>query len=668
MVNQDGGGQDLDFSSWVPRKRIPGTWYKIHRLVDEGGHGRLYQAEHEITGRWCAVKAIHRKYKRVADLDARLKQEANINTRLSGYPNIAEVFDAGVTEDGRTFCAMQWLEGKNLRAALKDRAGLDLDGACFVVKSVLAALALAHGLDIVHRDVKPENIFLCTDGLVKLIDFGVAKVLNSTFVQTGRGMMPGTVRYMAPEALDGNSLAAPTMDVYALGVVFWEMLAGEHPFPQVNPQDAARAIVHDGVPPLDERPIAVATSTPALRRVVMRACARDRNARFASAEAFAEAIDGAMGYAPSARPLAAGIYPPAHPGEARPPRPTWAAAPAPAFAPRTAPERSPGTALDVEATTPRVALTDHAARSHAVGEARAAERVAAPAPPAHRSSVLVRGQGFDSDELLPSAPWLPKRAGATSDSGRSGAGFGVLSHLPPFGGRSTGPDSSDERSPSSTPPLVSGTSQKAGPRADEADGLADGAGAEPPDATTLPRRAPGARRRWWGRAPALGGVTERRPTKRAVTTGAGALLLAAFAFALGRAWKTAPEGAAAPVRFVAGGEAPAVASAPLGPPAPIGSAAAPASEALAAAPNAGPAASAREAASSPDPVASAREAASSPRPANVGAPATAPKRAGGPAPKLAGPPAGAARDARTRTPLDSRGPRRLPKGGLEPGF
>nr|MCU0702000.1 hypothetical protein [Myxococcaceae bacterium] len=119
MTKQDGEGKAPDFLTWIPSERIPGTWFRLLRFIDEGGHGRLYQVEHEITGRVCAFKAIHRRFRTFTHLEARLRQEANVNTRLSGHPNIAEVFDAGVTEDGRTYCVMQWLEGTSLRNVLK---------------------------------------------------------------------------------------------------------------------------------------------------------------------------------------------------------------------------------------------------------------------------------------------------------------------------------------------------------------------------------------------------------------------------------------------------------------------------------------------------------------------------------------------------------------------
>ncbi|MCU0685846.1 MAG: protein kinase [Polyangiaceae bacterium] len=617
MAKQDGGGggQELDFSTWVPSERIPGTRYVVIELVDEGGHGRLYRVQHEITGRVCAFKAILRKFKSFGDLAARLKQEARINTSLSGHPNIAEVLDAGVTEDDRTYCVMQWLDGANLRNVLKNGTGLDVEWACFVVTSVLSALARAHSVDIVHRDIKPENIFLCDDGLVKLIDFGVAKVLNSKFIQTGRGMMPGTIRYMAPEALDGQA-ASRLSDIYSLGIVFWEVLAGEHPFPQPNQQAAAQAIVHHGVAPLDRSPIAVARSTPALRQVVMRACALDPAERFPSAEAFAEAIALAMGYTPSARPLAAGVYPPSHLGEV--PTPAPRPRPGQAPAPVTAPEHSPGSALEMWSPTPRVALTDQAALS------------------------LISG------------------------SGRSGSEFGVLSHLPPFLYQL--PDSgAEERTPSSTPPLVSGTSPKAGARAaaNEAD-TSD-------EATTLPwRRAAGAGFRWWGPARPLAGrlVTAKRAGV-AVAAVAGVAMIAALAFSLGQARRWPPEpGGAATARLDAGGQAPAVTSALLSPSATQAaspllspsatqapSPSAPTNDALGLAPSASGAPSAREAASSPSLAEPAAPSAS---------PKSLPKRAEAQEPKANEPRAGASR--RPQPKPAPRGPRLLPKGGLEPGF
>jgi eukaryotic-like serine/threonine-protein kinase len=328
MAKQDGEGKATDFLTWVPTERIPGTWFRLLRFIDEGGHGRLYQVEHEITGRVCAFKAIHRRFRTFAHLEARLRQEANVNTRLSGHPNIAEVFDAGVTEDGRTYCVMQWLEGTSLRNVLKHGMGLDVDWACFVVKSVLSALARAHSLGIVHRDIKPANIFLCDDGLVKLIDFGIAKVFNSKFIKTDPLLLPCTYQYMSPESADGQDVTSSS-DLYSLGVVFWEMLAGEHPFQRYTlPKDVVLAIVRDGVPPLDNMPKAVARTTAALRQVVMRACAQEPSERFPSAEAFFEAIDVAMGYAAPPQPIASGFRPPASLARS--------AAPKPPSSPRTA--------------------------------------------------------------------------------------------------------------------------------------------------------------------------------------------------------------------------------------------------------------------------------------------------------------------------------------------
>jgi eukaryotic-like serine/threonine-protein kinase len=643
-AKQGGGGPGPDFSTWVPSEKIPGTLYIIHKLVDQGGHGRLYKAEHEITNRVCAVKAIHRKYKTNNNLAARLKQEANINTRLSGHPNIAEVFEAGVTADGRTYCVMQWLEGTNLRTALKNRAGLDIDWTCFVVKSVLAALARAHRLGIVHRDVKPENIFLCDDGLVKLIDFGVAKVLNSTFIQTDEGMMPGTVRYMSPEAIDTET-ASSTTDIYSLGVVFWELLAGEHPFPQVDQHDAARAIVYRGVAPLDGVPAAVAATTAALRQVVMRACALDPAERFPSAEAFDEAIDRAMGYARSAQPLAAGISAPSPTRKV----PASMSASAPVFV-RT---HSPGTALDVLAP-PRVAFTHQAARSHVIADQGPdIKRSAAPSA-AHSSSVLVRGQGLDSDQMPPPAPWVSQHPSTTPDRKRSWSTFGVLSHVPPPLSQRVEPESVAERAPSSTPPLVSGMPPQAHARAAGADAEASD------EATTLPyERAAGAGKRWWGRVLPLGRVAERLPTAGGVrpvaTNAVGVLALTVLAFSLGRAWKRPPErDAAAPAMLTVRGEASALTSALPAPAAQAASQASQAQNVLPPVPNVSATTSARGGA---------------PSPSAAGAPATTQPRVGAPATTLEGSRAGAPRDPRNRTaPHTLQSPRRSPKNHFKPGF
>ncbi len=657
MAKRIDEGEEPDFSTWVPSKHIPGTLFRMIRAAEEGGHGRLYQVEHEITGRVCALKAIHRRHKNLGELTERLKQEANVNTRLSGHPNIAEVYDAGVTGDGRTYVLMQWLEGASLRNVMKNGTGLNVHVICFIIKSVLSALDRAHGLDIVHRDIKPENIFLCDDGLVKLIDFGIAKVLKSKFVQTGPGMTPGTFRYMSPEAVAGETPTLASWDIYSLGVVFWEMIAGEHPFLQSLPKDIAHAIVHEGVLPLDAMPKAVATAPEALRRVVMRACARDAAERFFSAAAFAEAIDGAMGYAPSPQPLAAGIHPPPHGGVEQALNASSAYRVQSAPSPRAAPsERSPGTALEaLLAPTPRVELTDQAARPQAVIDPRSvAGQGKAPASSGmHRSSVLVRGQRLHSSQMPPRAPWLATPPNTTSEPAGSGAEFGVLSHIPAFE-READQDAIAEQIPNSTPPLVSGTSLKEDAANHEVSG----------EAALSPRHeATAAGKRWWGRALLGGRAQERlrtiagRPLYVALIA-ASAVALAVVSFAVGRIWET-PRGLGAPAwaEPEAGKETPRQAPTQLRQAALADISARAALDVAPPAPPTSAPPSAHEA-TPPAPSAAAKATTS----AALGAPA---KRGAASEPKRDWP----RRDGQERgARRPSSSPPQLPKGGIEPGF
>jgi serine/threonine protein kinase len=626
----------------------------------------------------CALKALHRKHRSSANLGARLQQEAAVNAQFAKHPNIAEVWDAGVTDDGRPYVVMDWLDGKSLRRRLVRGRRLDVDWACFVIKSVLAALARAHALGVVHRDIKPDNIYVCDDGLVKLIDFGVAKVLGSTFIQTGPGIPPGTFRYMSPEAIDGKT-ATPAMDLYSLGVTFWEMIVGQHPFLQGLPKDVVRAIMQDGVPPLDGI-LSVVMSTPSeLCSVVMRACAGDPAERFASAEEFAAAIDDAMGYRPSTRPLAAGVYPPSYFGEAPSSMPPRAAMPAPPTVDvaATAPERSPGSALEPWAPTPRVALTDHASRSLGVTDSGVDDgrRALLGLPEPYQSSVLDRGGGVDSDNVPPQAPWLSKHPSSSQSPARRESEFGVLSHVPPFLWQVANSEAPEERTPSSTPPLVSGTMSK-----NDAEAAANDVDVSDSDeATTLPRGgAQPAGRRGWVNALPLRRVAERLRaagvTKRAmVAAGAGALTLAALGFLMGQIWgaPTGPRRASSAQHGAAAGQGVPLRSA--GPLAPLPSTApriATSVTALAAPP--------AEAASAPSGVAGgarspsppeARGVASTvPSSASLAVPAAPSAQGSAAAPKRETTRAAPKRGAGGGTAPTARPTVRLPKGGLDSGF
>jgi len=250
--------------------------------------GEVYEVEHDMLGTRRALKVLVRHYAGREDLAERLRVEARGLARLK-HPNLVEVYDLGTAADGRIFFAMELLDGVTLRAMLRDRGRLSVRTSVELVIQVLAGLQAAHTAGILHRDVKPENVFVCRDGTVKLLDFGVAKAIDAWLPDqqiTARGMTVGTPRYMSPEQAEGGPVDGRT-DVYATGQVLWEMLAGRPAFEETDLYELAQAKWR-GVTLLSNLPGVEAP--PALCAAVDQACQPDPKNRFSSAAAFLQAL------------------------------------------------------------------------------------------------------------------------------------------------------------------------------------------------------------------------------------------------------------------------------------------------------------------------------------------------------------------------------------------
>ena len=206
--------------------------YRIVEKIGAGGMGEVYRAHDERLDRDVAIKVMHQKVAQDAERLARFEREANAVAKLA-HPNVLEIWDFG-TEDGVTYAVTELLEGQNLRARIPT-SGLPWQKVVEIGAAIADGLAAAHGKGIVHRDLKPENVFVTSDGRVKVLDFGLARVLQEVLPEaetatltpagTETGTIMGTVGYMAPEQVKGRP-ADHRSDVFALGCVLYEMLTG----------------------------------------------------------------------------------------------------------------------------------------------------------------------------------------------------------------------------------------------------------------------------------------------------------------------------------------------------------------------------------------------------------------------------------------------------------
>ena len=247
--------------------------------------GMIYQAHDPVIDRKLAIKLIRADLlngEDTADSLARFQREAQAVGRCV-HPNIVAIYDFAVHE-GDPFIAMEYVDGSNLSQALARTGRFTPAAAISVIGQVLDALSCAHGVGIVHRDVKPANILLLGDGRVKMTDFGISRSTDSALTQSGSVI--GTPSYMSPEQCRGDPVDARS-DLFSTGVVLYEMLSGERPFVGHNLAEVALQIVHQPAP-------AIATKcpglSPAIAAAVDRALAKRPEDRFASAAEMAAAL------------------------------------------------------------------------------------------------------------------------------------------------------------------------------------------------------------------------------------------------------------------------------------------------------------------------------------------------------------------------------------------
>jgi len=276
-------------SRWEPG-RLVGDRYRVERYLDEGSAGEVYGGQNVWIGRSVAIKRLHPQHQDNATITERFLLEGRIGGRVD-HPNIVQTLDmAREPSDGSFFIVQELLHGMGLRALLEQSPRLSYRDALDLLVPLMGAMVAVHQQGIVHRDIKPENIFLMDSSMghriPKLLDFGIAKVrLNRTLTQVGS--MLGTVDYMAPEQIEGRKDVDRRADVWAVGVLAYELLTGACPFTAPSPAVALTRIIAHHPPSVHAL---VPEVPPALSFVVERALRKDRQERHESIQQMLEEI------------------------------------------------------------------------------------------------------------------------------------------------------------------------------------------------------------------------------------------------------------------------------------------------------------------------------------------------------------------------------------------
>ncbi|WP_437303523.1 serine/threonine protein kinase [Sorangium sp. So ce388] len=265
--------------------RVINGRFKVVSVIARGGMGKVYRAEQAPLGRICALKVLSPKYDGDHDPEfhRRFFLEASTAAKLT-HPNTVTVFDYGHSDDDIYYIAMEYIEGKTLHRVLREEGPFPEARAAHIARQICRSLREAHGLGVVHRDLKPGNVLLVDHedehDHVKVLDFGLVKDTESGENLTQQGLFMGSPKYMAPEQITNGDVSART-DIYALGVMLYEMLTGHVPFDKGASVGTLMSHVHDPVPPMQTRNPDLAISQT-MEGIVYRCLEKDPAQRFSS--------------------------------------------------------------------------------------------------------------------------------------------------------------------------------------------------------------------------------------------------------------------------------------------------------------------------------------------------------------------------------------------------
>jgi predicted Ser/Thr protein kinase len=270
--------------------------FEVRSRIGEGGMSVVYLAKDHTAGGEAAIKVLHPNLGDSEDFVARFHQEAKTAGKLQ-HPNAVNIIDSGV-QNGMPYIAMEYCPGRSLKRIIREEAPLSVGRAADLASQILSALDAAHEMGIIHRDLKPENVRVAVRGgreFVKILDFGVAKFVGTDSVKemtgavkTRTGIVFGTPKYMAPEQIMGEKIDS-RIDVYAAGVILYEMIAGVPPFESEDLYGYVTKHLHEPAPPIREK-VPEVDAPESIERLILRTLSKDKESRPKDAGALAQEL------------------------------------------------------------------------------------------------------------------------------------------------------------------------------------------------------------------------------------------------------------------------------------------------------------------------------------------------------------------------------------------
>lgn len=251
--------------------------YEIIRIIGEGGMANVYLAEDTILNRKVAVKVLRGDLSSDDKFVRRFQREALSASSLN-HPNIVEIYDVG-EDDGNFYIVMEYVDGKNLKQLLRKRGSLTVNEVIDIMLQLTDGIALAHDSYIVHRDIKPQNILILENGLVKITDFGIAMALNNTQLTQTNSVM-GSVYYLPPEQASGKGSTLKS-DVYSIGILMYELLSGKLPFKGENAVEIALKHMKERISDIRDE---VPSIPQSISNIILKSCAKNPKNRYNDAK------------------------------------------------------------------------------------------------------------------------------------------------------------------------------------------------------------------------------------------------------------------------------------------------------------------------------------------------------------------------------------------------